>query len=742
MRFIADRHMLVVLDNCEHLLDASARLVVALLGACPGLTLLATSREPVGVPGEVTWRIPSLSLRDEAVGLFADRARLVHPDFIVTDENTATVTEICRRLDGMPLAIELAAARVRALSLAEILDGLVDRFRLLTRGGRTAVPRQQTLRASVDWSHDLLAESERTLFRRLGVFVGGCDLQAAQAVVSAGDIHRYDTLDGLSLLVDKSLVVADEAAGHTRYRLLETMRQYALDKLDEAGEADAVRKRHIDYYLALLDVLGRRESTGYEQSLRRGVTEFDNLRAAFAHSARFDADPQLLTRAARGAAWLLDLTLADQLADVAIRVGAGVEANILRAHVLSFLSRGDEADAVLTEALDRELSDVDCARIAFARGINKLFTLADPTGAKDLIDEAAGRTPAQARRCIDAFLAVYWAAMGNPATVKQIVEDLDWRKLPDAASARATAWAITIASADAGSACDAVATAQSGYPIPVRGFFVLTDAHLHALLLAGRISEGLQIAQAGDRRAGDFPSRHFNPIFGAIAGRAALAAGNLAEARALLATSHDKLVATGTTYGWVYRAQLSRTTALAMSGMIDESVIALMELEDQRHQGWRYLDYELGLARGWVAACLGTVEEAIAEALSAAETAHANGQFAAEVLCVQTAVQFGDDSGTERLRELVGRVEGPRAAVAARFAAALRADDPAELSAVSVEFEVMGDAVAALDATAHAAVAHRRNGSEDLAAECVRRANMLVEQCDANTPASRAALHR
>jgi hypothetical protein len=301
---------------------------------------------------------------------------------------------------------------------------------------------------------------------------------------------------------------------------------------------------------------------------------------------------------------------------------------------------------------------------------------------------------------------------------------------------------MTTAYADAGAASDAVATAEAGYPIPVRGYFVLTDAHLQALVLAGHIAEGLQIGQAGDRRAGDFAGRHFNPIFGAIAGRAAMAAGNLENARALLATSHDKLVAMGTTYGWVYRAQLLRTTALAMSGLIDESVVALAELEDQRHQGWRYLDYELGLARGWVAACRGSVDEATIEALSAAETAHANGQFAAEVLCLQTGAQFGDGSGTERLRELVGRVEGPRASLAARFAAALRAGDAAELAEVSVDFEVMGDAVAALDAAAHAAVAHRRNGSEESASECVRRAKSFVEQCDASTPASRAALHR
>ncbi len=212
-RFIADRQMLVVLDNCEHLLDASAALVMALLEACSGLTLLTTSREPIGVAGEVSWRVPSLSLADEALELFTDRARHARPEFVVTDDNGATVSEICARLDGLPLAIELAAARVRALSLTEILDSLHDRFRLLTGGARTAVRRQQTLRASVDWSHALLTEPERVLFRRLAVFMGGFDLDAAQTIAGVGDVQRYQVLDQLTLLIDKSLVVADDSWG-------------------------------------------------------------------------------------------------------------------------------------------------------------------------------------------------------------------------------------------------------------------------------------------------------------------------------------------------------------------------------------------------------------------------------------------------------------------------------------------------------------------------------------------------
>jgi predicted ATPase/class 3 adenylate cyclase/DNA-binding CsgD family transcriptional regulator len=280
LRFVRDRQVMVVLDNCEHLLGATAEMVVALLGAAPQLRLLATSREPIGVPGEASWRVPSLSLADEAIELFTDRARHARPDFAVRNDNAAAVTEICRRLDGLPLAIELAAARVRALSLAEILDSLHDRFRLLTGGARTAVRRQQTLRASVDWSHALLTEPERVLFRRLAVFLGGLDLEAAQAVAGHDEVERFQVLDLLTLLVDKSLVVAEHTGGATRYRLLETVRQYALEKLGESGEADAVRARHRDYYTSLAAL----RRAGREQLIEQAEIEIDNLRAAFGWS--------------------------------------------------------------------------------------------------------------------------------------------------------------------------------------------------------------------------------------------------------------------------------------------------------------------------------------------------------------------------------------------------------------------------------------------------------------------------
>jgi predicted ATPase/class 3 adenylate cyclase/DNA-binding CsgD family transcriptional regulator len=323
LQFVGGRHMLLVLDNCEHLLDASAALVIMLLGGCPRLSVLTTSREPIGMAGEVTWRVPSLSLADDAVRLFDDRASHARPGFSINADNAAAVDEICRRLDGMPLAIELAAARVRALSPKEILAGLQDRFRLLTGGSRTAVRRQQTLRASVDWSHALLTEPERILFRRLGVFLGGFNVEACQSVVCDKDLAPHQVLDILALLVDKSLVIAETTSGPTRYRLLETIRQYAQEKLGESTEAIAVRERHRDHYTAMAAALDAPGSTSLERLLDQAEAEIDNLRAAFAWSREnSDTDsalqlatslqPLWLTRGLlkEGSDWL-DLGLAD-----------------------------------------------------------------------------------------------------------------------------------------------------------------------------------------------------------------------------------------------------------------------------------------------------------------------------------------------------------------------------------------------------------------------------------------------
>ncbi|WP_082950511.1 MULTISPECIES: LuxR C-terminal-related transcriptional regulator [unclassified Mycobacterium] len=304
-KFVRDRKMLLLLDNCEHLLDASAELIVALLDAGPGVTVLATSREPIGMAGELTWRVPSLTVDGEALELFADRARRTRPDFQLTEDNSSAIAEICQRLDGMPLAIELAAARTRTLSLTQIVDGLHHNFRLLAGGARTAVRRQQTLRASIDWSHAMLTEPERILFRRLAVFMGGFDLDAAHAVGADAGVEHFQLIDLLGLLVDKSLIVTEEIDGMMRYRLLETVRQYGLEKLAESGEAEAVRIRHRDHYTAAAAELESRMRGDGSPLVPWAELEMANLRAAHAWSCDAgEFDPALRLVSALQRVWL------------------------------------------------------------------------------------------------------------------------------------------------------------------------------------------------------------------------------------------------------------------------------------------------------------------------------------------------------------------------------------------------------------------------------------------------------
>ena len=248
-KFLRDRHALLVVDNCEHLIDDVARFIDGVLRACPDVHVLTTSREGLAVTGEALWRVPSLRVDDDAaaVELFAERARLVQPGFAITDENLSTVADLCVRLDGIPLAIELATARLKMLSVEQIAQHLSDRFRLLTGGGRTSVERQRTLKAMMDWSYDLLTESEQALLRRLAVFSDGFTYEAAEEVCSGEMLARFEVLDLLGRLVEAS-VVTFESDPRPRYRLLETVRQYALDKLVEAGEADEARLRHAEHF--------------------------------------------------------------------------------------------------------------------------------------------------------------------------------------------------------------------------------------------------------------------------------------------------------------------------------------------------------------------------------------------------------------------------------------------------------------------------------------------------------------
>ena len=298
--FLKDKQVLLVIDNCEHMIEAVARLAQRLLARCPAITVLTTTRETLAVPGELVFQVrpltmpevgasplaePKSLLQYESVRLFVERAAAAQPSFAADRQNLPSVAEICIRLDGIPLAIELAAARAKVLSVHQILARLNDRFRLLTGGSRTAMPRQQTLRAAIDWSFDLLPAPERALLRWLSVFAGGCTLVAAEAVASGAEIE-IDVLEALSHLVNKSLVGVREEREKVRYQLLESVRQYAVEKLVEAGELDVVRDRHLDHFVELVEgAEPRLYGAGQLAALQAIETEGDNVRAALEWAA-------------------------------------------------------------------------------------------------------------------------------------------------------------------------------------------------------------------------------------------------------------------------------------------------------------------------------------------------------------------------------------------------------------------------------------------------------------------------
>ncbi len=314
--YLRTKTVLLVLDNCEHLIEACAQISETLLQACPKLRVLASSREALGITGEVAYRVPSLSTphpenlppldqlqKADSIRLFVDRAASAKPGFTLTDVNAFSLAQICYRLDGIPLAIELAASRVKVLSPDQIAARLDDRFRLLTGGSRTALPRQQTLRAMIDWSYSLLSEEEKKLFRRLAVFVGGWTLEAAEEVCSdEGD--QADILDLLTRLVDKSLVVTEETNGAIRYHRLETIRQYSREKFIESDEVETVRDRHLDYFVQFAELVDLKLKSR-DQLLwqRRMSAEQDNLRAALEWGVNRNPDNALRIAGAANLFW-------------------------------------------------------------------------------------------------------------------------------------------------------------------------------------------------------------------------------------------------------------------------------------------------------------------------------------------------------------------------------------------------------------------------------------------------------
>jgi non-specific serine/threonine protein kinase len=293
--YLKSKDVLLIMDNCEHLIRACAQYAEQLLAGCAKLRILATSRERLGLFNEVAWPVPSLPLPEiqqppsssgfgeyASVALFAERARAINSDFLLTAQNASSIAQICKRLDGIPLAIELAAARIQVLRVEEIAARLTDRFSVLTSGSRTALPRHQTLRATIDWSYDLLAEPERILFRRLAIFAGSFTLEGIEEVCSQG-INRRDLVDLLGRLIDKSLVMVDVASSktETRYRLLETIREYARQKMDDGGETTELQNRHLQYFVGLAEEAEKNTfgaaSVRYHQRLDQ---ELDDIRIA------------------------------------------------------------------------------------------------------------------------------------------------------------------------------------------------------------------------------------------------------------------------------------------------------------------------------------------------------------------------------------------------------------------------------------------------------------------------------
>jgi predicted ATPase len=296
--YLRAKAALIILDNCEHLIEGCAQFADTMLRAAPQVKLLTSSREALSIGGEATYRVPSLAAPDpqhmpplealtqyDAVRLFIERSKAVAPSFEIKDVNASAVIQLCYHLDGIPLAIELAAARMRGMKVEQIAQRLDDRFRLLTSGSRTTLPHHQTLRALIDWSYNLLADHERTLFRRLSVFAGGWTIEAAEVVCAGDGLESFEVLDSLLRLADKSLVIMDELSDHARYRMLETIREYAYDRLREAAEVEQVRARHLAYSLALVEEAEPHFlSADVTLWLSRVDQELENIRAALGWS--------------------------------------------------------------------------------------------------------------------------------------------------------------------------------------------------------------------------------------------------------------------------------------------------------------------------------------------------------------------------------------------------------------------------------------------------------------------------
>lgn len=704
--------VIVAVDDA-HLLDDLSAFVLHQIVARRAAKVLLTIRsgEPIPVAVQDVWRNGNFERLD------------LQP---LSAEETSTL--LAAALDGRvdPIAIQRLwkLTRGNALYLRNIVEQEVFDGRLAQRHGYW----QWTGEPVVPPNLAELIES------RMGTLPGAVgDVVDALAVGEPIELAMLSRIVGPEAIEDadvRGLITLEKVDGGVEVRLAHPL----------YGE---VRRKRVA--ATRLRRLRGRVAAELAKSADRDEVRMVVRRAVLSIDSDLTPDPELLLKAAEGAMFLADAPLADRLADAAIRAGGGFAAYNVRAFALAWQGRGEEADALVAATPIEGLTEEDHVYLLGHRGFGKLWGLADPDGAKRMFDEAARVATESTHSWIKAYMTTYWASMAKPEMAMEFGRGLDLAKLPAILSSAAT-WGLVVAHGDAGRVAEADRVADVGNAYAVRMGtaahmrLLIVDRHVGALLQCGRLGDATAMAEQARRQTADVPGVA-QLLSTAIGGRTAAGSGRLDEARSLLTAVAELF--TGDSNGFRCRYLIPLTTALAMSGLIEEASAALAAVDAEHHRSYGFVEYERELARAWVAGCQGAVSEAITTAAAAAEKSRANGQFAAEVVCLQTAAQFGDGSTADRLDELTKVVEGPRVGTAARFAKALATGSADELASVSEEYEKMGDLVAALDAAALAAIAYRRKDLRGTALICSTRAEALAKRCGgASTPALRQASTR
>jgi DNA-binding CsgD family transcriptional regulator len=648
------------------------------------------------------------------------------------------------RLDLEPLSRDDTAALVSAAVGGPLDPYAAERLWQLTRGNplflRNIVEHEAALgrllpRDGVwQWSGDLVVPPDVTelVEARMGDLPGAvADVVDALAVGEPLDLQALTNITNAAAIEEADVrglitVVPDERG--MAVRLAHPL--YGEVRRDRAASTRLRRLRG-----AVAGELAARDGDRDNRLVVR--------RAALMLDSDLEPDPDLLVRGAERAIWLGDWALAERLCDAAYQVSGGPEAIRVLAHLYMLSGRGQQAERLLAEIDIAQLSDDARDGFVFMRSGLRLFALRDPDGAKQVIDDAVDLVPPGSRATIDAARAVHAAAMGDAPTAQDLMTRFTLDELRDHVVGQIANMGSAILGI-AGRTSDAIALARNGRARVATSLdsavvrFGIGDGYVRALVLAGRIAEAFEVTERLRQEAMGVPS--VGPLLAVAMGcRATLGAGHIDAACSMLEPIVTTLAFMTEGVGMTYQYLLMQSTALGMAGSTEKAAAALASADQHRHPAWRFAEYEYAIAKAWVAASGGSVSKAIAASLEGAETARAQGQFAAELLCVQNAVQFGHHSSVARLAELEATVEGPRAALVRRFADALCAEDGAELAAVSEAFEDMGDLVAAADAAAHAAMAHRRDGQRGAALTCAIRADMLAQRSGADTPALREA---